>query len=221
LNMRLLIVSDLHGQSSRIPLLSSLAADGTLDVLIVCGDITHFGSMEDASRILKEFAKVATTLFIPGNCDPPELALVSSVEGTTNIHGKCLSLNNIDFVGVGGSVPTPFRTPLELDEEDVESLLRSAAKQCSGNRKTVLVSHVPPYGSRADRVFPSHHVGSRAVRSFMENTRPLIVACGHIHESRVVESVGLTTIVNPGPLHKGYYALARIGDKTTVDLGTL
>ena len=219
--MRILIVSDLHGQSSRIPLLSSLVADGMLDVVIVCGDITHFGSMEDASRILNEFAKVATTLFIPGNCDPPQLASVSSVEGTTNIHGKCLSLNNIDFVGVGGSVPTPFRTPLEFTEEEVERLLRSAAKQCSGSRKTILVSHVPPYGSRADRVFPSHHVGSRAVRSFMADTRPLILACGHIHESRVVESVGSTTVVNPGPLHKGYYALARVGDNTSVDLGTL
>jgi Icc-related predicted phosphoesterase len=219
--MRILIVSDPHGQSSRIPSLSSLAADGTLDVLIVCGDITHFGSMEDASRILNEFAKVATTLFIPGNCDPPQLASVSSVEGATNIHGKCLSLSNINFVGVGGSVPTPFRTPLEFTEEEVERLLRSAAEQCSGNRKTILVSHVPPYGSRADRVFPAHHVGSRAVRSFMEDRRPLIVACGHIHEARVVELVGPTTIVNPGPLHKGYYALARIGDKTTVDLGTL
>ena len=100
--MRLLIVSDLHGQSLRIPSLSSLAAGGTLDILIVCGDITHFGSMEDASRILNEFAKVATTLFIPGNCDPPQLASVSSVEGTTNIHGKCLSLSNMDFIGVGG-----------------------------------------------------------------------------------------------------------------------
>jgi Icc-related predicted phosphoesterase len=219
--MRLLIVSDLHGQSLRIPSLSSLAAGGTLDILIVCGDITHFGSMEDASRILNEFTKVATTLFIPGNCDPPQLASVSSVEGATNIHGICLSLSNMDFIGVGGSVPTPFRTPLEFTEEEVERLLRSAAKQCSGNRKTILVSHVPPYGSRADKVFPSHHVGSRAVRSFMADTQPLIVACGHIHESRVVESVGSTTIVNPGPFHKGYYALAQIGDKTTVDLGAL
>jgi len=48
---------------------------------------------------------------------------------------------------------------------------------------------------------------STAVREFIEKYQPDIVVCGHIHESRAVDSIGKTRIVNVGMAEKGYFAI--------------
>jgi len=220
--MRLLIISDIHSRSEKAQRLSEIIKDDSMDALVICGDITHFGDLAEASTVLSEFAKLGTTIFfVPGNCDPPKLASEPIVEGATNLHGKCLNILGINFIGVGGSVPAPFRTPFELAEDEIERILNAARRDCGENQSTILVSHDPPFDMEADMAFIGHHVGSKAVRGFIEKSGPLLVACGHIHESRAVESLGATTIVNPGPFHRGYYALAEIGEKVTVKLSAL
>ena len=219
--MRLLIISDLHGHLEKIRPLSNALENNSLDAIVVCGDITHFGTLVVASTILRELADFATVLFVPGNCDPPQLASQPIVEGAINLHARCLNLVGFSFIGIGGSIPTPFNTPFELTEDEIERLLNDARKECEESTATILVSHDPPYGTQADKVLLGHHVGSKALRGFMDKTSPTLVACGHIHESRAVESSGSTTVVNPGPIHRGYYAFAEIGERVTVDLRTL
>jgi Icc-related predicted phosphoesterase len=41
-------------------------------------------------------------------------------------------------------------------------------------------------------------VGSRAVRTLIEEVQPLAALHGHIHESRGVARIGRTTCINPG-----------------------
>ena len=53
------------------------------------------------------------------------------------------------------------------------------------------------------------HVGSTAVREFLEEAQPDICLCGHIHEARAVDRVGRTVVVNPGALAQGGYVLLR------------
>ncbi len=69
--------------------------------------------------------------------------------------------------------------------------------------------HAPPYGyaldlapeltkdlvQAADRKI---HVGSRAVTKMIEKYQPLLGLHGHIHESRGVQKVKRTTLINPG-----------------------
>jgi hypothetical protein len=220
--MRLLILSDVHGHAEKARSLSNIVTNDSPDALVICGDITHFGNLAQASAILREFARLTTTvLFVPGNCDPPQLALEPVVEGTTNLHGRCLSILGVNFIGVGGCIPTPFGTPFELPEDEIASLLGAARRACGESESTILVSHDPPHGTKADRTFIGHHVGSKSVRDFIEKTSPSVVACGHIHESRALESYGATTVVNPGPFHRGYYALAEVGEKVSVSLEVL
>jgi Icc-related predicted phosphoesterase len=68
----------------------------------------------------------------------------------------------------------------------------------------ILVAHTPPYDSALDRLFnvPAP-IGSRAVRRFIEERRPLVALHGHCHESplltgRYTERVGTTLCINPG-----------------------
>jgi len=55
------------------------------------------------------------------------------------------------------------------------------------------------------------HVGSEAVRSFIENVQPELCICGHIHESMAEDSIGKTRIINPGMLGEGGYVVIRFG----------
>ena len=68
---------------------------------------------------------------------------------------------------------------------------------------TVFVLHSPPRGTRCDMVGAATHVGSRAIRAFIERHQPPLVLSGHIHESPRVsasyrDAIGRTVVVNPG-----------------------
>ena len=219
--MRLIIISDVHGHSEKAQLLSDVVKNDSPDALIICGDITHFGNLADASMVLKEFTKLTITLFVPGNCDPQLLSKQSIVEGATNLHARCVSTLGANIIGIGGSIPTPFRTPFEIPDDEIGRILDNARKSCVEDSLTILISHNPPYGTKADTAHIGRHVGSKAIRGFIENTNPKLVACGHIHESRAIDSLGASIVVNPGPFDRGYYALAEIGEKVTINLKTL
>jgi Icc-related predicted phosphoesterase len=67
----------------------------------------------------------------------------------------------------------------------------------------VLVSHSPPRGTACDAIGARAHVGSRALRAFVERLAPRAVLSGHIHESPRVtgayrDRIGPTVIANPG-----------------------
>jgi Icc-related predicted phosphoesterase len=53
-------------------------------------------------------------------------------------------------------------------------------------------------------------VGSPLIRSFIEARQPLLVVSGHIHESFAIDTIGSSTLVNPGSLAEGRYAVAEI-----------
>jgi Icc-related predicted phosphoesterase len=63
--------------------------------------------------------------------------------------------------------------------------------------------HTPPYGTALDVLYDGSHVGSRALRLFLEERRPLLSLHGHIHESprmsgRWLDRIGRTVAINPG-----------------------
>ncbi len=65
------------------------------------------------------------------------------------------------------------------------------------------VLHSPPRDTRCDMIGARAHVGSRAIRAFVERRQPPLVLSGHIHESPRVSSsyrdaLGRSVVVNPG-----------------------
>ncbi len=69
--------------------------------------------------------------------------------------------------------------------------------------RTIFVCHSPARDTHCDVTHSRHHVGSRALRAFVERARPPLVLSGHIHESPRVsgrwrDTIGPTTLVNPG-----------------------
>ncbi len=79
---------------------------------------------------------------------------------------------------------------------------------------SIVLCHPPPYGA-FDSVGPMH-VGSRAVRKMVEEKKPILLICGHIHEYEGKEILGETLIVKLGPAEKMRAAEIEIDD--TIDV---
>jgi len=203
-------LSDIHGH------LENLAAIGddlyAADVVIISGDLTHFGGRDDAQQIINAVAACnQRILAVPGNCDTPQVGdFLAGLQ--ISLDRKCTTIDNIDFVGIGGSLPCPGDTPNEMSEKAFAAALEELACRVEPDKLSVFVTHQPPYGTAAD-LAGSRHVGSKAARSFIERTEPLLCLCGHIHEARSSDNIGKTRIFNPGPLRQGFYTYAEITDE--------
>lgn len=113
-------------------------------------------------------------------------------------------LAGFTMISVGYSNITPFHTARELSEEALAEHLRRVASEARGVSNVILNAHVPPFGcGNLDAVASSErgvmrHVGSKAVRQFIEDTQPVAALVGHIHEGRGVAKIGETEVFNPG-----------------------
>ncbi len=208
--MKILAFGDLHGKYQKA--LDHLN-ENKVDLIIITGDITNFGPAELGEEILNEISQFNTpVLAIPGNCDPTSIYSKIDNSQAVNIHDKCMMLKNINICGFGGSNPTPFDTPLEFDEIEIYNEISKIFKTVSKERIVLLITHAPPYGTKTDSTSSGLHAGSKSVRKIIEEFQPTLNICGHIHESRGVDKIGETMVINPGELSGGYGCLVHIDD---------
>ncbi|HID80477.1 MAG TPA: metallophosphoesterase [Ignisphaera sp.] len=206
--MRILALGDIHGAVDKV--LRIFDKEPDYDVVVVFGDVAPYGSPRQGIEVLRSICRrveVKPILMVPGNMDDPSIynEIEREFSNAKLIHGRNVMLDNINFVGVGGSPPTPFKTVFELDEEEILRILERAVSGITLNN-LVLVSHAPPFNTKCDVVTAGMHVGSKAIRAFIERVKPLLCICGHIHESRNIDKLENTVIVNPGPARHGFYA---------------
>lgn len=209
-NLKLLYVTDIHESKSAVNWLLKFATD-SYDAILVGGDITTEARMPFLDEFLDSVRKIPSKIFlVQGNHDPREITVPT---GMTLLHRRKLVLGEFTIGGLGGSNFTAGGAPFEYADEVARSLLDALG------RVDVLVSHCPPYGTRCDLAPDGKNYGSVPVREYVESKKPRLVLCGHVHVAKAVDKVGGTTIVNPGPLMEGYYAIIDVGkDKLNVEL---
>jgi len=195
--MKIVAFGDIHMDYAildRIPRLSEA------DLVIITGDLTNFGGRHEAAIVLDAVRRInPTVLALLGNLDRPSVDAYLDEAGI-NLHGRGVVRGELGIFGVGGSNPTPFNTPTEYPEEELARLVRQGYGQVVSAPVKVLVSHPPPHGTATDRLRNGAHVGSTAIREFIEAEQPHFCLTGHIHESREVDTLGDTLILNPGML---------------------
>ncbi|MDG7015989.1 MAG: hypothetical protein JRM82_01285 [Nitrososphaerota archaeon] len=59
----------------------------------------------------------------------------------------------------------------------------------------------------------TRHIGSVAIRKYIEDSQPMLALVGHIHESPGIDVIGETTVMNPGPFMTGSYAEVELDEK--------
>ncbi len=213
---KILAITDIHFNLSNLRKILETVRDA--DLILIAGDITNFGKGSEAREVIKLFkAQNKPFFFVPGNCDYYNFFPQDVLQH--DIHGKHVMVDDIAIIGIGGSIPTPFSTPFELSEEQLEKMLNEVFSSITGNvRRVILLSHTPPYNTLVDLTKTGFHVGSRNVRKFIETRKVDLVICGHVHEARNIDRIGNTLIVNPGPANVGNYAIIFLNEKIEIKL---
>jgi len=176
------------------------------DCLVVNGDLTIRGGRSEALSVVHAISALNGKLYAQiGNMDEAEVDVMFSEMGV-NLNGRGVVIGEVGLFGLGGSPPTPFDTPSEFSEKELGAALRKAYEDVKEARVKILFSHPPPFNTRVDRVVSGEHVGSTAVRTFLEESDCSVCVCGHIHEAVGTDRVGSTSVLNPGMLAKGGYA---------------
>lgn len=152
---------------------------------------------------------------LPGNDDPPIVAeVLSKSERVINPEDRVVMIDDEhEMISSGQSNPTPWNTPRECSEQELQNVIERMAVQVRDMQKCVFNFHVPPYNSTLD-IAPlldkdlhpqvtageilKVPVGSTAVRAAIEKYQPLLGLHGHIHESSSEARIGRTLCLNPG-----------------------
>ena len=200
---------DVHEQVGMLQNIPDLA--GAAGV-IVTGDLTNRGDAASARRVLGAIRAVNPVIYAQiGNMDTEIVSQEIESLGR-NLHRRILNLTegtkeiDICIFGLGMSSYTPFGTPSEVSDDQLGQWLDALERELGSRTraKQVAVIHDPPHGTRLDLV-GGNHVGSPAVRAFLERVQPDICITGHIHESVGQDRVGSTLVINPGMLARGGY----------------
>jgi uncharacterized protein len=197
-------IGDIHDDVTvleRIPGLSGAAG------IIITGDLTIRGGVASAKPVIAAVRRHNPVILAQiGNMDKGDVDTYLTEEGI-NIHATGrVTAEGVGFFGCGWSTPTPFGTPSEAGEERIAQWLEAAHAAVAHCPRLVMVCHTPPIDTTVDMVGTNVHVGSRVVRAFIERVQPDVCLTGHIHESRAVDAIGRTVIVNPGALAQGGFA---------------
>jgi len=205
--MNVLFVTDVHMSESALAWSRDAAA--RYDAVIVGGDLEMGGRSGFAARFLGELLSSARAVYyVPGNADAPDIEIP---DGVVKLHGRRKRIDRMTIGGLGGSNVTGMNTTFELQDSEARSILSSLG------RVDILVSHCPPAKTKCDMA-GGRHIGSLPVREYIEREDPAVVLSGHAHESRAIDRLGGTTVVNPGPLMEGKYAVLNLGAIVSVEL---
>jgi hypothetical protein len=214
--MRIAYVVDVHDAFEAVP--RALAEIGQVDVLVVGGDITTFGTPDDAERAIELWRPLAPRLLaVAGNMDSPAID-ERLVELGVSLDGRGVAIGDLGIAGVSAAPLSPLHTPHELPDDEFARRAAAGLSDVSECRVRILCPHAPPYGTDCDRLRSGEHVGSPALRALVEREQPDLVLCGHIHESRGEDAIGASRIANPGPVASGHYALIEVADAVSVTL---
>ncbi|PIU63027.1 hypothetical protein COX58_03550 [archaeon CG_4_10_14_0_2_um_filter_Archaea_38_6] len=191
--MKVLFFSDAHADKKSIK--KVIEKSRNADLLVCAGDLSMME--EGFGEMLEELKKVnKKILIIPGNNETPDFMDegIDDYENIISIEDEIYQDMNIKFLGIGGSTITPFNTPYELSEGEFRKKLSKY-----DNTITVLVTHSPAKDTKLDKTSTGLHVGSSAIREWVEENQPKLHCCGHVHENAGKEEMIKNTLsFNPG-----------------------
>ena len=197
---------DLHDKVDELKEFRHILAD--VEVILLPGDMTN-GSADNLHQILNIIEVVnEQILAVCGNMDTEAMNMWLAREGIS-IHRRHQILDDLAILGCGGALP--FAGRYVFNENQLTGFLNDTLVGVPEALPKVLICHQPPYGTKLDQVPSGEHVGSHAVREFIERVQPLVCFTGHIHEATGIDTIGKTQIINPGPVWQtGHYAFAEI-----------
>lgn len=224
--MNIAVISCIHGDIDTVMKFLDKLSAFDIDLFVCPGDFTDYSIPKGFSRIdivrilleeLKSLHKPVIT--VPGSWDKDIIEFLKTE--STSVHGEGKIIDGVGFYGYGGA-RTPFKTPFEPAEGEIMLGLEKAYSEVRNAEIKIQVTHAPPYNTKLDLISTGAHVGSHIVREFIESKQPDAAICAHIHESRGVDHIKATKMLNGGRFPEGYFGLVSIVDgKVDVKMNNL
>jgi len=191
--LKILAVSDIHGDSKLVKKLALRAEKENVDLVVLCGDITGWTETEGLIKPFKDKGK--KVLIIPGNWDSfATTDFLATMYGVRNIHGYSVRYNDVGIFGAGGAENAPG--PGIISEKELMDTLKRAYSDLKGIEKKIMVTHMHPSDSMSEF---SGIPGSKAITKAIMKFKPDILIHGHIHEGAGIEErIGKTRVINVG-----------------------
>ena len=194
--MKSLAAGDIHGDISAARRLANRAEKEKVDLVVLAGDIV--GDDESLPGVISPFLqKKKRVLFVPGNHESMATAdFMADFYGITNLHGYSVKYNDVGIFGCSGNNIGIH----QISENEIFSLLKKGFERVKDSTKKVMVTHVHPKGTKMGKLgHPVVREGSRGIRKAVEQFKPDILICSHIHEaSGIEEKLGKTKVINVG-----------------------
>lgn len=200
--VRILAFSDWRVQSINDIFLFLQKIEPVDFIVYVGDDLRRFRGLD--VNYLSELSKStinAQVLAVLGNDDLYSFSKgVLQASGVHDLYDQSFIFKNFAFIGLESSTsgPAVFRH----EEDDFEAHLENQLKYVEAKR-LIVVSHTPPFGilDRGIRFASenegTHHIGSTALKAFIETHYVDLVVCGHCHShGDMMEKLEETTIVN-------------------------
>ncbi|NOZ80577.1 MAG: hypothetical protein GXP63_02795 [DPANN group archaeon] len=192
--LRILASGDIHGDAELAQDLADQAEREDVDLVILCGDLTMMEQSTD--NIIGPFVKKKKkVLLIPGNHESVATAdFLAEVYGVKNIHGYSVKYKDVGIFGAGGANIGINQIP----EEEIYGLLKEGFNRIKYLDKRIMVTHVHPSDSLMEK-FSQFVPGSSGVKKAIEQFKPDILLCSHVHEAEgIEEKIGTTRVLNVG-----------------------
>jgi uncharacterized protein len=190
--MKILALSDLHGDKHLAKKMADRAENEKVDLVLLAGDLADAqGSVEGLVGPFR--AKGIEVGIVPGNHEGmAEIGFLVEKYGARNMHGYVFKKGEVGVFGCGyGNIG-----PHQLSEKDVFNTLKRAHDSLKDVKTKIMLTHTQPEDSIIGLgIFP----GSEGIRKAIDELKPDLHLCGHIHESDGIEEmIGKTRVVNVG-----------------------
>ncbi len=189
---KILAVGDIHGDTGLVKKLAEKAKKENIDIIILAGDLTF--AETSIKDIVGPFAKAKKdVLIIPGNHESistTEFLAEAYAPYAKHLHGYSFKKNNIGFFGAGTADMGVFM----LKDSEIFNLLKKSHDKVKNLKKKIMVTHMHPEDSKSEF---SGWPGSKGIRKAIEQFKPDLAICSHIHEaSGLEENIGKTRVIN-------------------------
>ncbi len=210
--------TDVHGKTTFIEKMLELSAKHKVKAIILNGDLTPDEYFMDilAQRSFFELFLIPAFKKFKKKHDIEIFVLMGNHDYSVNmdvfyeaeknkvfnvLHNEVHEFDGFEIVGYSFINPVGL-WDWEKTEQEIKKDLDKLKKKLDFKR-TIFVSHSPPYNTNLDMVFSKRHVGSKSIREFIKENQPYLGLHGHIHESPQIsgsmkDKIGKTLCVNPG-----------------------
>ncbi len=190
--MKILALSDIHGDRNIVKEMAEKAALNKVDLVLLGGDLV--GADNSVEGIVGPFREKGLEVgLIPGNHEGmAEIGFMVERYGAKNLHGYVLKKGDVGIFGCGyGNIGIH-----QMNEKDVFMTLKKGHESLKDVKKKIMFTHTHPQDSILGLgIFP----GSAGIKKALDEFKPDLHLCGHMHETEgIEETIGKTRVINVG-----------------------